>query len=353
MLEPFGPNVVSLDGARWRFHLGITLPPFTADNVLGLVWDETLRQVDVMAASWSLSGVKASLKHNVYSLTMNTMSLVGFGRQSEWAGVPMAVPQGHTVSLVESIQSVVMHLPHILLLPRWAFKQFASTAYNGYSELELYMTELIKQEKARLRGGVATKESNNRETLLTAVLHANTQKLGGETLTDSEIKGNIFMFLLAGYDTTANTILFCTITLALYPSIQDKVINEIDNVWTEAEMAGRTELSLAHDMPKFRYLIAFMVCTSKLLLQPPGSASIVSRPFQLLNQHHQAAYILCCYTYDGSSTKSCASSPSCSPSLASLQGPNACASGPKPTRCLRKPTSWSTIRPSTTTRQTG
>ncbi|KAK8129571.1 hypothetical protein PG999_001951 [Apiospora kogelbergensis] len=257
MLEPFGPNVVSLDGARWRFHLGITLPPFTADNVLGLIWDETLRQVDIMAASWSHSGAKASLKHNVYSLTMNTMSLVGFGKRSEGAEVSGAVPRGHTLSLVESIQSVVLHLPHIMLLPHWALKQVASKAHQGYSELEMYMTELIKQEKTRLDSGVAENKSN-RATLLTAVLDANTQKVGRDMLTDTEIKGNIFMFLLAGYDTTANTILFCTITLALYPSIQAQVINEVDLVWKKAEMAGRTELSLAHDMSRFRYLIAFM-----------------------------------------------------------------------------------------------
>lgn len=340
MLEPFGPNVVSLDGARWRFHLGITLPPFTADNVLGLIWDETLRQVDIMAASWSHSGAKASLKHNVYSLTMNTMSLVGFGKRSEGAEVSGAVPRGHTLSLVESIQSVVLHLPHIMLLPHWALKQVASKAHQGYSELEMYMTELIKQEKTRLDSGVAENKSN-RATLLTAVLDANTQKVGRDMLTDTEIKGNIFMFLLAGYDTTANTILFCTITLALYPSIQAQVINEVDLVWKKAEMAGRTELSLAHDMPRFRYLIAFMVCTCThfhlFVGDVTGQAAVAS------NGHLQY----------GNSTRSCASSLLYYPSPASLQDPKVCTLEPTTIGYLRKPTSLSTTRPFTTTRPTG
>jgi cytochrome P450 len=258
MLEPFGPNVVSVDGDRWRFHLAITLPPFAADNVLGMLWDETCRQVDVMAAAWKQAGDNANLKRNVYSLTMNTMSLVGFGKHSEWTNGPDAVPQGHTLSLVGAIYAVVMHLPHILLLPKWLLKLARPKAFTGYDELERYMTELLEQEKSRLLNESTHKESS-RETLLTAVLRSNSPKPGSTSLTDKEVKGNIFMFLLAGYDTTANTILFCCITLALYPAIQDRLIDEVDSIWAEAEREGRSELTLVHDMPKFRYLIAFMV----------------------------------------------------------------------------------------------
>ena len=270
MLEPFGPNVVSVDGDRWKFHVGITLPPFTADNVRRLVWDETGRQVDVMAASWSRAGAEASMKHNIYSLTLNTMSLVGFGKQSEWVDGRDAVSEGHNLSLVDSIYRVVMHLPHIMLLPKWVMKHLAQEAYTGYTELEVYMEELLEQEKSRLLSGRAAKE-DARQTLLTAVLRTNTRKPGGATLTDVEVKGNIFMFLLAGYDTTANTILFCSITLALYPAIQDAIINEIDHIWAEAEREGRSELCLVDDMPKFRYLVAFMV--SKPLSLISGQAS--------------------------------------------------------------------------------
>ncbi|KAI0532406.1 cytochrome P450 [Xylaria digitata] len=260
MLEPFGPSVVSVDGDRWRFHLSITLPPFMADNVLGLLWEETRRQVDVMAAKWSGGGVEASLKTNIYSLTMNTMSLVGFGQQTDWAEGPDAVPKGHALSLVGAIYGVVMHLPHILLLPKWVLKQVATETHLAYVELERYMSELLGQEKARLQKGLSNGDSGEaaRETLLTAVLRSNKRNPGGGTLTDTEVKGNVFMFLLAGYDTTANTMLYCTITLALYPSIQERVIEEVHRVWADAEQAGRSELSFVDDMPKFRYLIAFM-----------------------------------------------------------------------------------------------
>lgn len=56
--------------------------------------------------------------------------------------------------------------------------------------------------------------------------------------------------------------LFCSITLALYDNIQDKLIEEIDSVWTEAQAAGRKELSYIEDLPNFRYTLAFMVSST-------------------------------------------------------------------------------------------
>jgi hypothetical protein len=36
------------------------------------------------------------------------------------------------------------------------------------------------------------------------------------------------------------------------------MIKEIDRIYTEAEMAGRKELSFDEDLPKFKYVLAFM-----------------------------------------------------------------------------------------------
>lgn len=99
---------------------------------------------------------------------------------------------------------------------------------------------------------------------------------------------------LAGYDTTANTIIFSTITLALYDRVQNRLIEEVDRIYNEAEKEGRDELTFTDDLPKFRYLLAFMV---RQILYP-----VVWHSLKLT---------------DTSSTKSCASSPSSSQSAAS------------------------------------
>ena len=49
-------------------------------------------------------------------------------------------------------------------------------------------------------------------------------------LTEDEILANILTFFLAGYETTANTLTFLGYELATNPEVQDKLIEEIEEV---------------------------------------------------------------------------------------------------------------------------
>lgn len=69
-----------------------------------------------------------------------------------------------------------------------------------------------------------------------------------------------------GYDTTANTLLFSVIMLAIKEDLQDRMIAEIDRIYEEAAREGRKELDYVEDLPKFRYTLAFMVSSQLNLL---------------------------------------------------------------------------------------
>jgi cytochrome P450 len=49
-------------------------------------------------------------------------------------------------------------------------------------------------------------------------------------LSDSEVLGNLFVFMIAGHETSANTIYFTLILLALHPSFQKKVQEELADI---------------------------------------------------------------------------------------------------------------------------
>ena len=49
-------------------------------------------------------------------------------------------------------------------------------------------------------------------------------------LTDSEVMGNLFMFIIAGHETSANSIHFCILLLALHPEAQRRVQKELEQV---------------------------------------------------------------------------------------------------------------------------
>ena len=53
------------------------------------------------------------------------------------------------------------------------------------------------------------------------------------TLTDQEVVGNARLVLLAGYETTANTLAYTSYLLAINPDIQDKLQSEIDSYFDD------------------------------------------------------------------------------------------------------------------------
>ena len=205
MLEPFGPNVVSVEGDAWRKHIRITVPPF-GEAVNKLVWEETFRQAHMLASSWAQSG-SGDLKRDIYSLTVNVMSCVGFGKPAEWTDDTKSTPVGHSITLVSAIMGVVTNLAPLLLLPKWALKHIGLThVYEAYVEFEKYMNEYLYEEKQRIAENKGY-ESNVKGNLLTAVLKTSASEMTGKTsgtsleklsFTDEEVKGNVFMFLLAG-----------------------------------------------------------------------------------------------------------------------------------------------------------
>ncbi|XP_056137446.1 thromboxane-A synthase isoform X2 [Lampris incognitus] len=82
------------------------------------------------------------------------------------------------------------------------------------------------------------------------------------TITDDEVVGQAFVFLLAGYETSSNTLAFVCYLLAINPECQTKVQEEVD------------EFFIRHDTPDYnnvqelKYLD--MVISEALRLYPPG-----------------------------------------------------------------------------------
>jgi cytochrome P450 len=67
----------------------------------------------------------------------------------------------------------------------------------------------------------------------------NAKLTSGVTLTDSEVMGNLFVFMMAGHETTANSIHFCLLFLALNPGTQKKVHQELDSVFQHRPIPKR------------------------------------------------------------------------------------------------------------------
>jgi cytochrome P450 len=118
--------------------------------------------------------------------------------------------------------------------------------YEAYVEWGKYLEEMIAAKKATIKSSAteSSDESLNVD-LISQLLKA--QKLSdpckadsGQTisLSDSDVMGNLFMFIIAGHETSANSIHFSIILLALHPSLQRKVQHELSAIFQDRPISA-------------------------------------------------------------------------------------------------------------------
>ena len=121
----------------------------------------------------------------------------------------------------------------------------ANKAYEAYIEWGKYMKELFAAKKSMVLAGEEAKEMD----LMTAIVKgANvTSDPTTQTLTDQDIFGNMFVFSLAGHETSANSLHFSLILLALNIGPQRHFQQDLDNI-----LGGRPveEWDYERDFPK-------------------------------------------------------------------------------------------------------
>lgn len=85
-------------------------------------------------------------------------------------------------------------------------------------------------------------------------------------LTDDEIRGNAFVFILAGHETTANAIHFAVLFLAMYPEAQKELQADLDSIFGNRPPS---QWDYATDLPKLFGGMAGAVMNEELRLMAP------------------------------------------------------------------------------------
>ena len=160
---------------------------------------------------------------------------------------------GSDINTIESDEEVIQtHLEHVF--PAFFKRMLAPFPYWRYFKLKRdrildqhldALTAAIDGFIAAARGRLA-KEPQLREhpsNLIEAMLVAMEQP--GSKLTDEELSGNVLTMLLAGEDTTANTLAWLIWLLATNPASAARASREVDEVLRGAELAGSVD-ALSH-----------------------------------------------------------------------------------------------------------
>lgn len=294
-LDIYGKNVVSTEGHIWRQHRKATSPPFTEKNNV-LVWKESIRQAQAMLASWVGSDGKGHktvdrLMDDTMRLSLNVISAAGFGRKMDWPTTETTdrkdesgyvdlskiknedhdIDEGHTMSYTYAIHCLLDNLLFQFLVPRWLLKKIPNTttrkAQESYIEWGNYMKELLYKKKADIESGTADKDTNDILTqLVKGQLIASDKKSKDEQLTEAEVMGNMFVLILAGHETAANSVHFSVLYCALHPASQRRLQQDLDR-----DLQGRppSQWDYERDLPSLFGDMAGAILAEELRLVPP------------------------------------------------------------------------------------
>ncbi|OSX59381.1 hypothetical protein POSPLADRAFT_1059568 [Postia placenta MAD-698-R-SB12] len=239
-INVYGHNIVGTEADEWKRHRKITAPSFSERNNR-LVWDETIGIVQELCEDvW---GGKDHVVENIVDVTIPLALFVigaaGFGRQMSWKA-DLNVSHGHTMPFKDALHVISVELWIKALLPSW-FVEWAPIPRirafrTAYTELERYMIEMIEERRG-------SEKKEQRYDLFTSLLDANEEESDGITkLSDSEVMGNIFVFLIAGHETTAHTLAFTFILLALYQDQQEILYQHIKSVVPDGKLPSYEDM---------------------------------------------------------------------------------------------------------------
>lgn len=226
-IDLFGKNVVSTEGAYWRHHRKITSPPFTEKNN-HLVWQESLHQAQSMMTGWMTdnpndSGALQTVASEAMRLSLHVISRAGFGVRIDWPHEEKEVelPEGHTLSYKEALSRLLENIIVVMLTPSFILKhspmKLHKVANESLVEWGKYMREMYHAKREEVKAGQTREGMDLMGALVKgAGLTTETLNADGDTdpekgppkkqlLTDQEILGNAFVFILAGHETAANT----------------------------------------------------------------------------------------------------------------------------------------------------
>jgi cytochrome P450 len=284
-VDVYGKNVVSLEGQMWRHHRKVTSPPFTEKNNL-LVWTESVHQASSMITEWlggksdRATGKIEDGAPEAMRLSLHVISRAGFGVQLSWPHEEgtTAVPPGHTMTYKSALETLLHQLLTVIITPKWLLSispfKVHKVAFEAYTEWGSFMREMYESKRNEVRDGTSRGGMDLMGALVKGAgitsesLNAGSDGKSGskQILSDDEILGNAFVFILAGHETAANTIHFSLVFLAMYMSSQKRLQADLDAILGDRPLS---EWSYDEDMPRLFGSMCGAVMNEQLRLIPP------------------------------------------------------------------------------------
>lgn len=228
VLEFFGRNLVTTRDEEWRRHRKVCTAAFTKSN-LRLVRATTVNQVTQLLNKWELArGSNESVSvvlGGEDDLMLTTLGVFGesiFGSEMDVFG-----QSRQEDSFCSRLMYTNANLHVTLVLPKWMRYVWpvAEKAHSSFEKMESDMKIMLQRARS----------DTERNDLLSLLARSNQRH---EPLTEQEAISDVWMFCLAGMETSAHTIGWAIMRLAFHPDVQQKLYDDVKDLYPIEDLSS-------------------------------------------------------------------------------------------------------------------
>ena len=241
--DPDDPNdIVSVffaRGERWKRLRTIINPAFSSKKLRQMTPNMMTYQNNLIDLLKKRANETKSEGFNIFDcfqlLTLDTIGECAFG--IELNSIKSEGKDNGPLNKIKEMFEMTFKIPKITILTM-IFTELKPL----FEMLVDYSGGLVGNVKAPMNWlyevieELIAERQNLKETpqdLLQMMLDLESNDNKGKSLSKEEIKAQVFIFLIAGYETSSNTLGFATNLLAMHPECQEKLIKEIDDKFVD------------------------------------------------------------------------------------------------------------------------
>ncbi|MGH8690584.1 MAG: cytochrome P450, partial [Burkholderiales bacterium] len=226
-------GLFSANGEAWRRQRPMVMASFDPGHIK-TYFPALVKVTQRFARRWqraAAAGEAIDLQADLMRYTVDVTAGLAFGADINTLESDEEVIQSH-------LDKVLPSLFRRLLSPFPFWRWFADRGLAGHLEaLQRAVAEFIAQARARMEAdpGLRTRPTNLIEAMIAA------RDVAGSELTDSDVAGNVLTMLLAGEDTTANTLAWMIYLLSRRPEALQRARGEVRTLLQEDSILRKYE----------------------------------------------------------------------------------------------------------------
>ncbi|KHG01356.1 Cytochrome P450 protein [Gossypium arboreum] len=268
----FGEGIFAVDGDKWRQQRKLASYEFSAKVLRDFscsVFKRNASKLVTAVSELSMSGQVIEFQDMLMKYTMESIIKVGFGVDLNCKSLSSNEDdEGST--FLKAFDDATQSLYFRYIDPLWKLKRVLNlgseaSLKRNIKVIDNFIYDVLRTKKKQL---VLNPDLNVKEDILSRFL-AEKEK-NPETMSDKYLRDIIFSFMIAGKDTTANTLCWFFYMLCKNPLIQEKVAQEVIDCTCSGsgEYHANTDDILAtltdETLQKMQYLHAALTETLRL-----------------------------------------------------------------------------------------